>query len=123
NLVAARNFEGTSLAPSCGQAGARSARYPEPWEIRKLALAVAIAAAAATASAPASAAAVSATATGWALFAGPRFVDRQWPALKVLLVEHRDGFVGLFLRAHLNERKTARTASRTVLHYVHPDHR
>ena len=68
------------------------------------------------------AAAIAATATRRALFARTRFVDRQRTALKIFLVKHFDGFVGIFLRSHLNEGKAARTACHAILHDIDRHH-
>ena len=72
--------------------------------------------------ATATAAAIAATATRRALFARTRFVDRQRTALKIFLVKHFDGFVGIFLRSHLNKGKAARTACHAILHDVDRHH-
>jgi hypothetical protein len=83
---------------------------------------IAIAAAtASTTTAAATAAAVATAATGRTFLTWPGFVDRQGAPLKVLLMEHRNGFVGIFLRAHFDKRKSARAARRAILHYVYCD--
>ena len=58
----------------------------------------------------------------WPFFARSRFVDRQRPALEVLLVEHSDRLGRIFLRGHLNEREPTGSSSGTVLHDVNRDY-
>ena len=67
--------------------------------------------AASTASAPSPTTKVAA---GRALFARTGFIDGQCTALEILAVELFDSTVGLFLAAHLDEGKPARTVGKLV---------
>ena len=83
---------------------------------------VAIPAAAAAATPAAFTTAAIAAAARRTLLARARFVDRQRTALEILLVEHFDGLVGVFLRSHFDEGEAAGTARHAVLHDVHGHH-
>src|SRR5258705_571863 len=62
--------------------------------------------------------ATTATAAGRTFLARTRLIDRQRAPLKIFLVKHGNRLIRVLLRAHLDERKTARPASRPVLHDV-----
>jgi hypothetical protein len=55
---------------------------------------------------------------GWTFLPWPRFINRQRPALEVLLVEHRDSFGRIVLRTHFDEGKTSGASGGAVLHNV-----
>lgn len=71
--------------------------------------------AAITAASAAAGAAIEALAGG-AFFARASLVDGQGAALKVFLMEHGDGFFGVCLGGHFDERKAAGTARGSILH-------
>jgi hypothetical protein len=85
----------------------------------------AIAAASSTAAITAAASTVTATAAtttstaGWARFAGPGFVHRQWTTFDGLPVELGDCRLSVGLRSHRHEGKAARLAGEFVLHERH----
>ncbi len=62
------------------------------------------------------------TATLGAFLSRTGLVHGQGASLEVLLMEHADGFGGIFLRAHLNEGESARAARSAILHDNDRDH-
>lgn len=60
--------------------------------------------------------------TGRSFFTGPGFIDREGPALEVLLVEHSDCLARIFLRSHFDEGEATRPTGGTVLHNIDRDH-
>jgi hypothetical protein len=58
------------------------------------------------------------TSTRRAIFTGTRFINCQRAALKVFLVKHGNGLGRIFLRAHFDKGKAARTPGSPVLHDV-----
>jgi hypothetical protein len=67
------------------------------------------------------AAAAAAAAAGRTFLTGAGFINRQSPALEILLVKHADCLGCIILRTHLNKRKAARAPGRAVLHDVDRD--
>src|SRR5260221_652160 len=59
------------------------------------------------------------TAAGRVLRLGPCFVDRESARAHLMLVQLGDGLLGLFVRAHLHERESARAAGGHVAHHLH----
>jgi len=99
-----------------------SGRNLAPVAITAAATAAATATISAAATAAATTAAVTAAAAaGRTFFAGTRFIHRQGPALKLLLVKLLDGCIGFRLGAHFDKGKTTRTSGGAVLHDVNCD--
>src|SRR5436190_6383348 len=49
---------------------------------------------------------------------GPCLVDREAAAAHLMLVQLGDGFLSLFVRAHLHERESARAAGGHIAHHL-----
>src|SRR5262245_15776826 len=107
-----------SLAQTRNHLSCKGGGY-HPKASRLTPVAVATATASATSATAATSTITAATAARRAFLPRPGLIDRQGAALEVLLMEHRDGFIGIFLRAHLDKRKPARAARRAILHDVY----
>src|SRR5689334_2687706 len=64
-----------------------------------------------------------APAAGRPLLTRPRFINGQRAPLEILLMKHRNGLVGILLRAHLDESKPTRPARGAILHDIDRDNR
>jgi hypothetical protein len=106
-----------------GQVSPPFASHVDHSKILRVLVAIAISAPAATIASVAASASRGARAAETlprrTFLARTRFIDRERTALKIFLVKHGNRLLSVSRRSHLNKRKAAGTACRSVLHDAH----